>query len=91
MATSGNVVSPPITGDNQLDSWSFQMTEEMRRMLATLSTIDADHLALIVAAIEGNKQIYIQDTQPDVTDRSYMWIQTNYNDDGDFTIWINDC
>ena len=37
----------------------------------------------------GSSRLYIQETQPNTT-RSYMWVQTNYVNAGDFTIWLND-
>ena len=37
----------------------------------------------------GNAKLFIQNVEPSYHG-SYMWVQTNYNADGDFTIWLHD-
>lgn len=36
------------------------------------------------------KDMFVQDTQPDTND-PYMWLQTNVNSKGDFSLWFNQC
>lgn len=36
------------------------------------------------------KDMFVQDTQPDTTD-PYMWLQTNADANGNFSLWFNQC
>ena len=36
------------------------------------------------------KSMFVQDDQPDTSD-PFMWLQTNVNTKGDFSLWFNNC
>lgn len=97
------VSQPPYNGDHSRSSWEYELTSTLNtlegRAEALLNTVDTieklNELAELIAEYNAIKerletaQLYIQDEQPSpVYSDDFMWIQTNVNDQGDFSFWF---
>jgi len=96
---------PPISNEPSLDIWRYELTNAINdldsRIKAVLDVVDEDDdiegleelLAEYLAIVEmlSSGRIYIQDNEPSpVYSDKFLWIQTNVNDDGDFSFWFCD-
>ena len=97
------IQQPPFNKDQAKSVWEYELTAFLNtledRSLPVLGAVDsysdADKLALLLAIadsiLERNNaaQLYIQDEQPDpVYANGFMWLQTNVNSDGDYSLWF---
>jgi len=97
------VIQPPINQDPIKGAWEYEVTYTVNnlegRALALLNSLSGDNdaakLVALVNAYEsikerlGTAQLYIQDNEPNpVYADSFMWLQTNVNDEGDFSLWF---
>ena len=97
------VSQPPFNQDPSRSSWEYEITSSHNtlegRAQALLNAVSTkDEVEGLIALLEYYKEIleskdganlYIQDTQPNpIYIQDFMWIQTNVNEDGDFSFWF---
>jgi hypothetical protein len=94
---------PPYNEDQVRSQWEYELTAlvnqlEERSKTLLLAIENADDLSQFQVLLDaynsileklGTANLYIQDEQPDpVYQQDFLWIQTNVNDDGDFSFWF---
>lgn len=98
------VIQPPASKDHPRSSWEFELTSQFNtlegRAQALLNIIDTkvdlealaflvDHYGKLKERVNDTAVVYVQDDQPTPTyTRDFMWLQTNVNSDGDFSLWF---
>ena len=70
-------------GGPSLTSAAYNSNGDLILSLADGSTVQAD-------IPTGQGVLYIQDDQPTSTN-PFLWVQTNINTAGDFSLWLNNC
>jgi len=99
------ISQPPLNKDTIKGAWEYELTYAVNslegRALALLNlmaqTGNISKLSTLLAEYEsiqerlGTAQLYIQDNEPNpVYSEKFMWLQTNVNSDGDFSLWFSD-
>ena len=95
---------PVHSGNHPREAWEYEITAQLNnlegRSLALLNTVDTKaRLTVLQNLLKDYKEIkernntallFIQDEQPSPVHNSegFLWIQTNVNDEGDFTFWF---
>lgn len=97
------IIQPPFSQDNARSSWEFELTSQFNyidaRSQDLLNLINTgDNLASLASLISNVNAIierqdaallFIQDDQPTPTyQQDFMWLQTNVNSNGDFSLWF---
>lgn len=97
------VQQPPFNDDRIRGTWEYELTALLNllegRIITLLEAVptqtEVDQLADLIDRYESiierleTSQLYIQDDQPSpVYSDTYLWIQTNVNEDGDFSFWF---
>ena len=97
------VNQPPFNEDPSRASWEYELTSQFNflegRASALLNVINSkDELEALVSLLEKANAIlerqdtallYIQDDQPSPAyQQDFMWLQTNVNSDGDYSLWF---
>ena len=96
---------PPLSEDQARSQWEYELTalvntleERSKTLLAAIE--NADDLSRFEVLLDaynsilerlGTEYLYIQDDEPSPVYRDkFLWIQTNVNEDGDFSFWFCD-
>lgn len=97
------VTQPPFNEDPSRASWEYELTSQFNylegRAQALLNSInssaDVTNLAALLAEAnailerQNTALLFIQDDQPTPEyQQNFMWLQTNVNSDGDFSLWF---
>jgi len=97
------VIQPPLNQDPIKGAWEYELTsshntlEGRAQALLNLMALtgNIEKLSVLLSEYEAIQErlksavLFVQDDEPNpVYADSFMWLQTNVNDQGDFSLWF---